>query len=57
MAQGSPYSAAGLTIRSERLFIVLSKDSALLTEETAFAGITRADTALGDHLIIHASCN
>lgn len=54
MARGCPYSAASLAISSERLFVLLCKGSALLTEETALQA-TQGD--LGDHLIIHASCN
>lgn len=54
MARGCPYSAASLATSTERLFVLLRKGSALLTEETAFQAI-QGD--LGDHLIIHASCN
>lgn len=54
VAQGCPYSAASLATGSQRLFVFLHKGSALLTEETALQA-TQGD--LGDHLIIHASCN
>lgn len=56
MAEGCPCSAAVLTIRREKPFVFLREGSALLTEETALQA-TRATAALGDHLIIHASCN